>query len=300
MLYSKVVDNVNQVLTQYTYRLTVRQIYYRLVSPPFQTFGNTATNYKTFDKILTRARERGEVDWRRIEDRARGLLGGEGTTWDTAEEYMDWLKDTFNADYFQASYWANQPVYVEVWVEKDALATLFTEASKDWKVNVFPSRGYSSLTKIMEALGRFPDDKPTRILHFTDHDPSGLNMAKDLQERLESYGATDFMVDRRALTIDQVREFDLAPNPTKSTDSRSPAYVAEYGNECWELDALPPDELTRIIRESIESVVDTDAWHNSQTDEAETKESIVAALDGHKQDFADLVERIKRTLADSS
>jgi hypothetical protein len=91
MRYQEVVGATNRILGEYRVRLTVRQTYYRLISPPYQLFANTATNYKSFDKIITKAREREEIDWKRIEDRARTIWGGEKDVFGSPEDYVEWL-----------------------------------------------------------------------------------------------------------------------------------------------------------------------------------------------------------------
>ncbi len=135
----------------------VRQVYYRLISPPYQLFPNTATNYKTFDKILTKAREtegggleedrgQGEEHTRRREERCSILQN------DTSNGSLASL----TSDITTSRTGSASSNHVEVWVEKDALSTLFERAVKQYRIVVFPSRGYSSYTKVMEALERFP------------------------------------------------------------------------------------------------------------------------------------------------
>ena len=283
MRYTEVVEATRRVLEEYSYRLTVRQIYYRLISPPYQLFPNTATNYKTFDKILTKARERKEVDWRKIEDRARSILGGEKQPiFSSEEQYVDWLFQLLNETYYDKSHWDDQPNHVEVWVEKDALSTLFERAIKQYRLVVFPSRGYSSYTKVMEALERFPQRKSVIILHFGDHDPSGLDMSRDLSSRLKGYSDTNddggLVVKRIALGIEQVRELALPPNPTKKADPRAREYTTKYGDECWELDAVPPDTLAQWVRDAVEREIDSSAWRETQEMVKGEREKIRRAL----------------------
>jgi hypothetical protein len=310
MDYESVVEATNEIIEEYDVRLTVRQLYYRLVSPPYQLFPNNRNCYTGFDKILTKAREKGDVDWKKIEDRARSTLGvacrlvGKQIhaisgmsdfeySWASHEEFLNAMIDELkNCDKdFVIPMWENQPNYVEVWVEKDALASLFSALARGYRVVTFPSRGYSSFTKVMEAIEdrfmeRAKQGQHIIVLHFTDHDPSGLDMTYDLQNRLATYfqhalanlAVEDektflaigkrcestktkiFNLYRCALTHDQVKQFGLASNPTKMADPRSKDYVAEYGNECWELDALPPTELRRIIQDSIARVTDLKLW----------------------------------------
>jgi len=311
MKYEDVIVAVNEVLDQYRVRLTVRQIYYRLISPPYQLFPNLPQKYKYFDRILTRARERGDVDWHRIEDRARTTIGGD-FGWDGTKEYLDsQIQDLKNSwEYYTRRMWDNQPLYVEVWVEKDALSALFSEVARKYRVLTFPSRGYSSFTKIMEALEdrlirRFLRSQPVIVLHFTDHDPSGLDMTRDLEKRFLVYMELSFRslakqnrmnfqdwfiekfgnwksktgrgrlceIVRCGLTYEQVQRFNLPPNPTKSADPRQSWYVSKFGDQCWELDALPPQELETLIRDSIIKYIDAKQWEADLTQiEAERKE----------------------------
>ncbi len=299
MRYSEVVEATRRILGEYSYRLTVRQVYYRLISPPYQLFPNTATNYKTFDKILTKARERHEVDWRKIEDRARSILGGEKNVFDSPEGYVDWLFGELNERYYDKSYWESQSSHVEVWVEKDALSTLFERAVKQYRIVVFPSRGYSSYTKVMEALERFPRRKNVIILHFGDHDPSGLDMSRDLSSRLEGYSGTNnggLVVKRIALDIEQVRKLALPPNPTKKADTRAREYTAKYGDECWELDAVPPDTLARWVRDAVEEEVDWSAWRESEERVREEREKIRRALEQSRSEMGNLKEKVAQAL----
>lgn len=303
MRYPEVVSATNRILADYSYRLTVRQIYYRLISPPYQLFANTSTNYKSFDKQLTKARERGEIDWRRIEDRARRTLGGEKNVFSSPEHYTDWLFSLLNEDHYSRSRWEDQGRHVEVWVEKDALSTLFERALKDYGAVVFPSRGYSSYTKVMEALERFPDGKDAVILHFGDHDPSGLDMSRDLAWRFHGYSSRSdggLVVKRVALDIDQVRALSLPSNPTKKADSRAKDYVARYGDACWELDAVPPDTLARWVEEAVEREIDMQPWKATEGEVKEEREAIRQALENCEEEIENVKERVKSALGRSA
>ena len=93
-----------------------------------------------------------------------------------------------------------------------------------------------------------------------DHDPSGLDMTRDIRDRLRLMADVEVEVVRLALNYDQVEDYDPPPNPTKLQDTRSPGYVEQYGEECWELDALEPAVLDSIIRAAIEEVMDHDLY----------------------------------------
>ena len=283
MKYKEVVKTANEVISQYEIKLTIRQIYYRLVSDPYMLFSNTPSSYQGFDKIMTRARERGHVDWHRIEDRSRGTLGGD-EGFNSPEEYLNAKIRYFAHHGYARLMWENQPNYVEAWVEKDALAGLFQNIADKYNVLVYPTRGYSSFTKIAEAIGdrlnvAAEKGKTISILHFHDHDPSGLNMGEDLENRLEEYGTLTDVVKPIALNIDQVRKMKLAPNPTKLADPRSNDYVGQFGDSCWELDAIPPKELQQIIKESILEEINADIWNDTIKHEEQEREKVEPELD---------------------
>jgi len=298
MKYEEIVNATNEVLDQYEMRLTVRQIYYRLISPPYQLFENKVSKYKYFDKILTKARECGDIDWNRIEDRTRTTLGGEneGLYFDSPWNYIEWLISEINEKYYEKRMWEAQPQWVEVWVEKDALSALFAEVTSQYNVITFPCRGYSSHTKIREAIERFPRDKPVKILHFSDHDPSGLDMTRDMARRFKEYADIDITIKRIGLTIDQVRELDLSPNPTKRADPRQKRYLQEYGDECWELDAVPPDELKQMILTAIESEIDFDAWESKREEIEEEQAAIRVAISNSMSEIGRLKAKLEEEL----
>jgi len=293
MNYTSVVEATNKIIAQYDVRLTIRQIYYRLISPPFQLFANILSNYKGMDKILTRAREVGDINWRKIEDRSRATIGGDHG-FDNPDAFLSWLKQTVK-DYWEnytREMWKNQENYVEVWVEKDALATLVSTVANGLRVLTLPSRGYSSFTKVMEAVedrfDKVPEDKKIYVIHLADHDPSGIDMTRDLEKRIAKYADSSDRVeiDRAALTFSQVKKFGLASNPTKSADPRAMSYVTQYGNECWELDALPPDELEKIIRIRLNQYIDDDTWDETRDLIEKEKADLKKKFEGMKLSFA--------------
>ncbi|MGQ0595332.1 MAG: hypothetical protein ACT4QB_22635 [Gammaproteobacteria bacterium] len=130
-------------------------------------------------------------------------------------------------------------------------------------------------TLLDEALG-FP------VLHLGDHDPSGLDMTRDLRDRLSQYARSEVDVRRVALNMDQVEAFQPPPNPAKESDKRFKTYRREYGDQCWELDALPPEELARLTREAIEEDIDWRQWAESTTVIEESKASLRKLVDAAK------------------
>jgi len=253
-------------------RVTVRQLYYRFVGgdlfprswvddaynakhnlPPGTV--NTVKNYKRFASLVADARYGGLLDWDAVEDRTREPT--RPRDWASAKDAVDEVADRFRLDR-----WAGQPYHVEVWCEKAALAGVLAPVSHDYHVTLMVNRGYSSASAMKESAdrlrwaGEHGGRRPV-VLYVGDHDPSGIDMVRDVRDRLVELGAPGSLDVRRvALTIEQVREYNLPPNPAKLTDARAAAYVEKYGYDSWEVDALPPDVLARLVRRTVTAYVD--------------------------------------------
>lgn len=275
MNYQETVTAMNGVIAQYDMALTLRQIYYRLVAAGL--IPNRRTAYNGLSAQLVKAREAREVDERRIVDRSRSTID---RAFDSPQDFFEAAVWTCENRFFRR-FWTTQDVYVEAWVEKDALSQVIAGAVEGLNTIVAPSRGYSSFSYVRDACRRFErnrgDADQVVILHLGDHDPSGLDMTRDLRERFVSYSYEfDFRVEvkRIALTFDQVQERDLIPNPTKIQDPRAQGYIDQYGDECWELDAIEPDELVGMVEEAVrDEITDPDAWDEIKAqDERERKE----------------------------
>lgn len=298
MRYHDYIRATNNIISQYDFKLTVRQIFYRLVSIAF--IRNTINSYKLFDRMITRGRERGDIDATTIIDRARNTIGGD-YGYASVEHYIrSKISELEDTEQYTRRVWDDQPQYVELWVEKDALATLFSSVANGYRVVTYPSRGYSSFTKVYEAINeRFSiyRDRPITILHFADHDPSGLNMTDDIQSRLERYGS-HARVKRIALTYQQVRQFGLEPMPTKISDSRWKEYSIHYGNQCWELDALPPNELQNMIRDAINAHIDVSRWNRTFKEIEKERASLQKRF--KSREVTSLIKKLDSLLSDRS
>jgi len=276
--YDVLVERVNQILASYTMPLTLRQVYYRLVAAGL--IANTRSNYNQLSSQLVTARESGDIDDTRIVDRSRRI---EDVSFDTPESFIEACRATLERQYIRR-FWNSQPVYCEIWVEKDALSQVVAEAVYPYNTIVAPSRGYSSYSYLREATERISHycngSKSAVVLHLADHDPSGIDMSRDLQDRLNRYcGGVE--VKRIALTYDQVVRYDLIPNPAKIADTRSKGYISQFGNQCWELDAIEPDELVRLCRQAIEEMIaDKDAWLAIKEKESAERQWLLEKFEG--------------------
>lgn len=230
---------VNKVIEEYEgmgYDLTLRQLYYQLVARGY--IENSDRSYKRVGELINNARLAGLVDWYSITDRTRNMKSR--SHWNSPGQIIESAINQYFIDLRK-----DQPHYIEVWVEKEALVEVVGKACHVLDVPYFACRGYVSQSEMWAAAQRLSQEERNRgdmrsvILHLGDHDPSGVDMTRDIQERLAMFGAAT-VVRRIALTYDQVQAYNPPPNPAKLTDSRYKAYIERYGDESWELDALNP------------------------------------------------------------
>ncbi|AEW92994.1 MULTISPECIES: hypothetical protein [Streptomycetaceae] len=262
--------------------LTLRQLYYQFVARDF--LANAQTEYKRLGSIINDARLAGLLDWDYIVDRTRNLRGL--SHWDAPESII-----RSAAAGYRTERWANQPHRVEVWIEKDALVGVISGVCQRNDVDYFSCRGYTSQSELWGAAQRLAryersGQKPV-VIHLGDHDPSGIDMTRDIAERLRLFGA-DVDVRRIALNMDQVETHQPPPNPAKLTDSRASSYVRQYGRSSWELDALDPTTLDRIIESEIRAWRDAELW-DAATQRMERERRLLKAVSGRWHEVAALV-----------
>lgn len=254
------VAQANEICADYQrqgYDLTLRQLYYQFVARDL--IPNTQRSYKRLGSVVDNGRLAGLIDWSYIVDRTRNVYRTDGA--DTSP--ADATRAT--ADGYARELWRDQPNHVEVWVEKEALAGVVQRAASATGVHYFSCRGYVSQSEMYSAGRRFRahsrDGKHCYVIHLGDHDPSGIDMTRDIRERLEMFaGAGAPEVRRIALNMDQVEQYDPPPNFAKVTDARFEGYQATYGDESWELDALDPATLNDLITAEVMGLRDEDLW----------------------------------------
>jgi hypothetical protein len=234
--------------------MTLRQTFYRLVSG--LVLENIDKRYKTLSDILRDARKEGVVPWEHMEDRLRRPRGP--SMWDGLADFADTAVRAY-----RRNVWATQPKYLECWLEKDALSGIFEELLDPYGVTLQVGRGFDGWSSIKDAAARYRGYQDvgihTTILYYGDFDPSGEEMVRSLRERIEFFEVA-FDIVKCALTLEQIEEYKLPPQMTKSSDSRAPKFVEKYGEvSSVELDALPPDALRALIVDEVEARMDLDA-----------------------------------------
>jgi hypothetical protein len=287
----QLIEQCNAIIAEYqadTLQLTLRQLYYQLVSRDI--IRNTVQEYKRLGSIVNDGRLAGLIDWDAIEDRTRRLCGL--NHWETPAEIIESCAYQFRIDK-----WANQKTRVEVWMEKEALAGVFERVCNRLDVPYFACRGYVSQSEMWGAAMRFVNylrgKKTVAVFHFGDHDPSGIDMTRDIQDRLRMFvahhladaAAQRLTITRVALNMDQVEEYEPPENPAKTTDCRFAQYAAKFGESSWELDALNPRVLVALVTQHVEKVRNKRLWTERVTVENKHRASLTV-LSEHWDDVS--------------
>lgn len=276
-----VVNTIIEDFLAQGYELTLRQLYYQMIAgdhfpdnwidpeynakhglPP--NTKNTEKNYDKFGSLLSDARLAGLVNWDAIVDRGRFLRGL--SHWNTPGDVINSA-----ASGYQKDLWKGQTTRVEVWIEKDALSGIVETPCSRWDVPFLACKGYTSQSEMWGAAQRlmgYIDRKGAErvvILHLGDHDPSGIDMSRDIQDRLALFcthhGFEAPELRRIALNMDQIRQYNPPPNPAKLTDCRAAGYIERFGRDSWELDALSPKVMDDLISEHLNGLVDIEKFN---------------------------------------
>lgn len=234
--------------------MTVRQVFYRLVSAG--VIAKTEAEYKqTVIRLLTEMRRAREIPFGWIADNTRWMR--KPTTFDSLEDALQSTARTY-----RRALWQEQPVYVEIWLEKDALAGVLYDVTQQWDVPLMVTRGYPSLTYLHEAAESIAYyDKPAHIYYFGDHDPSGLDIPRKVEAGLREFAPdAEISFERVAVTPEQIERWQLPTRPTKKTDSRSKSFEGES----VEVDAISSQDLRTLVRRCIDRHVDQEVLRRVQ------------------------------------
>jgi hypothetical protein len=267
-------EKVNDILREYKtlgYRLTLRQLYYQLVSRDI--IPNTERSYKNIGRLVSDGRQAGYIDWNMIEDRNRETIFP--AHWDNPGEIVKAAANQFRVDR-----WKNQEYHIEVMVEKDALSGILEPICRKWDVRLTANKGYSSSSMMYEIGKRIYDKHEDGlsivVFYLGDHDPSGIDMTRDIEDRLELYsdGLAEIQVNRLALNWNQVEQWRPPENPAKVTDSRFKSYMSVFGKSSWELDAIEPVALAGLVESAIKDLIDMEVWEDTKMEEEKMREEL--------------------------
>jgi hypothetical protein len=249
--------------------MTVRQVFYQLVARG--VIEKTEEQYQgTVIRLLTEMRLEGDISFDDIVDETRRVRIAE--TFDNVEHAVQQC-----AKFYRRSALAQSDDYLEIWLEKDALAGALWDVTSEYDVPLMVSRGMPSLTFLhasaREIRRAYRQGKRSFIYQFGDHDPSGVLIPQTIERRLnelcEQLGCDPPTVQRIALTEEMIDEFNL---PTRPTKRKGNSHANRFEGDSVELDALPPSALRDLVRAVIEDHVspeETEALRVAEESERE-------------------------------
>ncbi len=300
-LLSKIVDIVEQYAAD-GYDLSLRQLFYLLAG--VGAIEKTQKNYKNIGNLVSDARLAGLVDWDMIRD--RGRVPSIPSNCESIPDIIRNIKNNFKVDM-----WRQQPAYVEVFVEKQSLENVLEPLCWELDVPFSSNKGYSSSSAYYDASKRYlaaaHEGKTLHVVYLGDHDPSGIDMSRDVDDRFTLFiqSAWDSIVfkdsnlaaelagvdprphkiHRVALNMDQVRQMRLQSSPAKSKDTRIGDYFRQFGTkDTWELAAVEPRTMVKLVRDAVEALVDREKWNEDKAREDEGRAELQKFADTYGQE----------------
>lgn len=235
-----------------------------------QVIENNRSQYQAVSNALVDARKDGTIPWTWIEDRLRRPRCV--SMWDDLTDFVEDMQG-----YYRRDVWAEQPIYLEAWLEKDALSGIFEDVLKPYGVTLNVGRGYDGWDSIHNAAERYENSEEEVVLYFGDFDPSGEDMVRSLQKRLAELGSKPEIV-KCALTLEDMTRYNLPADFTKATDTRRRAFVEKYGDMAVELDALPVDGLRARLVSEVEARMDMEALAHVRQVEQQERTRLIELL----------------------
>jgi hypothetical protein len=259
---SRIEDGIVQILED-DHPQTVRGVFYQATVRGLVP--KTEAGYRTVQRVLAYLRQDGRLPWNYIADNTRWRR--KPTTYDDIHEILD-----IAAYSYRKAIWNDQQVGVEVWIEKDALASVVYESTKKWDVPLMVTRGFPSLSFLhSSAMEIEASGKPYFIYSLTDYDPSGVDISRNIERRLREYAPdTEIHFERIAVTPEQISQWALPSRPTKTTDTRA----KDFNGDSVELDAIPARRLRELVSNAIERHIDQVALEATRRIEAAERRNL--------------------------
>jgi hypothetical protein len=268
--YEKIVAMVKEITDQYDMKLTLRQIYYRLVAK--EVIPNKISQYKDLSAILVEARKNGDIDSDIFEDKTRTskvkntYLNSKKSV---MEWYFGWMQD--NMKYYSVDRWYKQQSKVFVVLEKQALESVFGQICSKLEITLIVNRGYNSFTQLKELadnMKRANPDLPRYFLMFGDFDPTGHDIVRNFRDQITELDIAGEYFDI-AINQQQIDQYNLPPQPVKTTDSRAKKFIEDYGSGVVELDALEPHILQDLVETNVNQYFDQNIYEEAMDIQAD-------------------------------
>lgn len=204
--------------------LTVRQLFYILVSRFPKDYPASRTFYKRMNRYLTKIRRLNPEVHKKFVDPTRQFT----------VPPLPYPR-------------------VELWVEKDSIRNFIAKLAAKFRLSIQVLRGFASLSMYRKALDRARQRGVGLVLYIGDFDPSGLLIEKVAESEMNHKKGIRFV--RLALTMEQIKRFKPPSRPVNLKDSRAKEYIEKYGDRCWDVEAIRPRTLYRLMELGLRDAV---------------------------------------------
>jgi hypothetical protein len=245
--WASVLARAIEIVDSYNTPVTLRQLFYRLVSEG--RIRNSRAAYVQLSKVSAAARRGGGFP--SLLDQTREIHRLDG--FDSVKDAVDYLKRVYRRDHNE-----NQEYVVYLGVEKKTMLPQLESWFRDYGVAIIPFGGYSSQTYVDDIVDDV-DGRDAVLIYAGDFDPSGLDILRDFEDRCDCF----YDVRRVALNHEQLQEYNLPVNAGKISDSRAAGFVRDYGELVQvELEALDPNVLRELYTNALFEFYDTSIFHD--------------------------------------
>ena len=235
---------------------SIRQLYYQ--AEVAGLVPKTDAGYRAVQHDILVLRQQGDIEYHWISDSTRWMR--KSRSYRGIDHFLDLSISTYRRDL-----WHHAPVYVEIWIEKDALAGTVMSETNAYDVPLMVAKGFSSETYLYEAAEAIADKDKPDIYAFFDHDPSGKHSAKHIERRLREFApGAEIHFELVAVTEEQIEQWEL---PTRETKREGNRHAKNFEGDSCELDSIPPDRLRDLVRECIMRHIDRDHFATVQAAE---------------------------------
>ena len=270
-------DAVLRHIAEVDGRMTIRHLFYRLATE--KIIDKSEVAYGNLCRHLSVWRKAGSVPFSAFVDSTRWYYGSTGH-----DSLEDALVDCANT--YRKNYWRNSGLRIEVWCEKDTIASLLTEAAAPYGVQVFVCRGFASLSSLYDAAEQFKRlaraGYETHILYFGDRDPSGVLVDQNIGRAMRETFGVEVNLRRVAVTEAQISGYNLPTRPTKAKSSHMKSFVGES----VEIDAMHPADIKNLVQEALEDFMDPAALQSMKVAEESERQHLysIAGIGGVNHD----------------
>lgn len=253
--------------------ITLRGLFYRVVSTGFLA-STDDEHYKRVGRLVTRLRRIGLIPYPWIVDSMRST--DKPSSWTGLTDFAETVRNAYRKDF-----WNHIPSYVHIFTEKDAIAGVIQPVTREYDVRLSPIRGYTSESFVWGIADQWKQiDKPIFAAYLGDYDPSGFDIERDLRTKLADLSGRHFEWVRLGVNESDFNDYNLVRLKPKKKDRRFAKFQVEHGNDCAEIDALPPNIIRAGVRGFIENHIPQDEWQRLKDVEAIETESFQELLAG--------------------